>query len=146
MKKLCWSERICIYIAVWRCFFTIPPRPPTPFAAMFKCLMTYGTVLVSVHSYSSISFVVWKINWCFVQTGSWRRTTTRCTMCSCTDPPTLPRSFATWLALLRSPSSVPDPDPHVFRILLSASKNSKKNLDFHCFVISFGTLNLWRMM
>jgi hypothetical protein len=38
-------------------------------------------------------------------------------MCSCTDPPTLPRLFGTWHALLRSLNSVPNPDPpdpHVF--------------------------------
>ncbi len=32
------------------------------------------------------------------------------------------------------------------RILLSASKNSKKNLDSYCFVTSFGTFYLWKMM
>jgi hypothetical protein len=31
----------------------------------------------------------------------------------------------------------PDPDPPVFWILLSLSKNSKKKLDFYCFVTSF---------
>jgi hypothetical protein len=35
-------------------------------------------------------------------------------MCSCTDPPTSPRLSGTWPALLRSHSSVPNPDPHVF--------------------------------
>jgi hypothetical protein len=38
--------------------------------------------------------------------------------------------------------SVPDPDPCFWasriRILLSSSKNSKKNLDSYCFVTSFG--------
>jgi hypothetical protein len=34
------------------------------------------------------------------------------------------------------PELAPDPDPSI--ILLSASKNSKKNLDFYCFVTSFG--------
>jgi hypothetical protein len=42
---------------------------------------------------------------------------------------------------------LPDPDPLILgmdidpdplRILLSASKNSKKNLDSYCFVTSFG--------
>jgi hypothetical protein len=31
-----------------------------------------------------------------------------------------------------------DPDPDLFIILLSSSKNSKKNLDSCCFVTSFG--------
>jgi hypothetical protein len=37
------------------------------------------------------------------------------------------------------PDPDPDPDPLVrgIRILLSFSKNSKKNLDFYCFVTSF---------
>jgi hypothetical protein len=32
------------------------------------------------------------------------------------------------------------------RIILSSSKNSKKNLDFYCFVTSFGLLSLWKMI
>jgi hypothetical protein len=34
------------------------------------------------------------------------------------------------------PDPPPDPDPSI--ILLSSSKNSKKNLDSYCFVTSFG--------
>jgi hypothetical protein len=30
-----------------------------------------------------------------------------------------------------------DPDPDLDPVLLSLSKNSKKNLDFYCFVTSF---------
>jgi hypothetical protein len=50
------------------------------------------------------------------------------------DPPDPdPRVVALWDLL------DPDPDPLVrgIRILLSLSKNSKKNLDFYCFVTSF---------
>jgi hypothetical protein len=36
------------------------------------------------------------------------------------------------------PALAPDPDPSI--ILLSSSKNSKKNLDSYCSVISFGHL------
>jgi hypothetical protein len=35
-----------------------------------------------------------------------------------------------------------DPDPDPFIILLSSSKNSKKNLDSYCFVTSFDFLSL----
>jgi hypothetical protein len=36
-------------------------------------------------------------------------------------------------------TSVPDPNPDPsYMILLSSSKNSKKNLDSYCFVTSFG--------
>ncbi len=34
--------------------------------------------------------------------------------------------------------SVTGMDPHPYIILLSSSKNSKKNLDSYCFVTSFG--------
>jgi hypothetical protein len=39
-----------------------------------------------------------------------------------------------------SPSQIPDPHQSILwiRILLSSSKNSKKNLDSYCFVTSFG--------
>jgi hypothetical protein len=40
--------------------------------------------------------------------------------------------------LVRGMDPDPDPDPDPTIILLSSSKNSKKNLDSYCFVTSFG--------